>query len=296
MLGARASLRFSKNPRSLGIGKAGSFPKTTSYGGLSGPAARSLATHSVVMPVTISTLTPCFFSNGSTSAFFITSSQRPPYPVTTRVVFCWAAAGGAWTRAAARTATRARIRRERMRGPPKKLWQRGFGGEVLVSACLTNPDDYQGLDLTPPPARCIWARDDSNAMAAGQGSGHARPAHAPHGRVAGSRPGSAGHRDGAHEAAARPDRRRHPCPRARDTHREIRGQRAVTHDQGDREPERAQPAGHALPQPRLRQYHRQPGQPLAERPHVSRFPGLPADRQPHRPVDVSRRHALQRRV
>jgi len=29
----------------------------------------------------------------------------------------------------------------------------------LVSACLTNPDDYQGLDLTPPPAR--WGRVDN---------------------------------------------------------------------------------------------------------------------------------------
>jgi len=38
----------------------------------------SLATHSVVMPVTISTRASYFFSNGSTSAFFITSDQRPP--------------------------------------------------------------------------------------------------------------------------------------------------------------------------------------------------------------------------
>ena len=78
MLGASVSLRFSKNPRSRGIGNGGSLPNTTSNGGLSGPAARSLATHSVVMPVTISTFTPCFFSKGSTRAFFITSDQRAP--------------------------------------------------------------------------------------------------------------------------------------------------------------------------------------------------------------------------
>jgi hypothetical protein len=68
------------------MGKAGSLPNSTSKGGLSGPAAMSLATHSVLMPVTTSTFTLCFFSKGSTSAFFITSDQRPPYPVTTSVV------------------------------------------------------------------------------------------------------------------------------------------------------------------------------------------------------------------
>ena len=78
MFGASVSFRFSKKPRSRGIGKGGSLPKTTSNGGLSGPAASSFATHSVVMPVTISTFTPCVFSNGSTRAFFITSDQRPP--------------------------------------------------------------------------------------------------------------------------------------------------------------------------------------------------------------------------
>ena len=51
-----------------------------------------------------------------------------------------------------------------------------------------------------------------------------------------------------------------------------------------------------LPQPRLRQHQRQPGQPLAERPHLPRLPGLAAGGQPHRPVDVPGRHALQRRL
>ena len=78
MLGASVSLRLSKKPRSRGIGKAGSLPKSTSKGGLSGPEAMSFATHSVLMPVTTSTFTPCFFSKGSTRAFFITSDQRPP--------------------------------------------------------------------------------------------------------------------------------------------------------------------------------------------------------------------------
>jgi len=32
----------------------------------------------VLIPVTTSTFTLCFFSKGSTSAFFITSDQRPP--------------------------------------------------------------------------------------------------------------------------------------------------------------------------------------------------------------------------
>ena len=47
---------------------------------------------------------------------------------------------------------------------------------------------------------------------------------------------------------------------------------------------------------RLRQHQRQPGQPLAERPHLPRLPGLAAGRQPDRSVDVPGRHALQRRV
>ena len=78
MLGARARLRGSKKPRSRGMGKGGSLPMTTSKGGLSGPPAMSLATHSVVMPVTSSIFTPCCFSKGSMSAFFMTSDQRPP--------------------------------------------------------------------------------------------------------------------------------------------------------------------------------------------------------------------------
>src|SRR5262245_53005077 len=78
MFGAAVGLRLSKKPRSRGIGSGGSLPMITSNGGLSGPAAMSLATHSVVIPVTISTRTSYFFSNGSTSAFFITSDQRPP--------------------------------------------------------------------------------------------------------------------------------------------------------------------------------------------------------------------------
>src|SRR6266542_138639 len=111
MLGASVTLRGSKKPRSRGMGKGGSLPITTSKAGLSGPLAMSLATHSVVMPVTSSTLTPCCFSNGSISAFFMTSDHRPPYPVTTSV-FCWA---GACTAAPGRSRATRRISSQAMR-------------------------------------------------------------------------------------------------------------------------------------------------------------------------------------
>ena len=85
MFGARVGLRGSKNPRSRGIAKPASSPITTSNGGLSTPPAMSFATHSLVMPVAVSTFTPYFASNGSISAFLATSAKRPPKPVTTRV-------------------------------------------------------------------------------------------------------------------------------------------------------------------------------------------------------------------
>src|SRR4029450_4835738 len=132
--GAAASLRLSKKPRSRGIGRGGSLPTITAKGGLSGPAAISLATHSVVMPVTISTLQLYFFSKGSVSDRFITSDHRPPYPVTTRVGGDCASAAPARSgrRASAPRASGAGgrgLRAPSLRGCSAAAWAtRGCGG------------------------------------------------------------------------------------------------------------------------------------------------------------------------
>ena len=140
------------------------------------------------------------------------------------------------------------------------------------------------------------SRQTSELLATGKvpgSAGHADPCPR---RLARAGPGTTERCDEARAVAAGRGHRQHSGPGARDPHREIRRQHPVDRGRGDRQPEPARHLGDALPQPRLRQPQRQPGQPLAERPDVPWLPGLTAGRQPDRPVDVSGRHALQRRL
>ena len=137
---------------------------------------------------------------------------------------------------------------------------------------------------------------NTGAVATGKvpgSAGHADPCPR---RVPGGGPGSTERCGEARAVATRRGHRQHTGPGARDPHREVRGQHPVDLGRDHRQPEPAQPLGHALPQFRVGQHQQQPGQSVAERRDLSRLSGLAAGGQRHWAVGVSGRHAIQRRI